>query len=87
MTSKIRGNRLLFVGLIAEITLILLIVYTPWGNTIFGTAPIPVVVWLFALPFAIGMLLLEEARKWVVRRSASRQPDAALLIPAHRRSA
>jgi len=37
------------------------------GNTIFGTAPIPLSTWLFILPFAVVMLVLEELRKWFVR--------------------
>jgi len=45
----------------------LLIVYTPVGNAIYGTAPISAETWLFILPFAIAMLGLEELRKWLIR--------------------
>ena len=61
------SNRLILAGVAAEVALILLIVYTPMGNTIFGTAPIPLSTWLFILPFAVVMLVLEELRKWFVR--------------------
>ncbi len=61
------SNKLILAGIAAEITLIALIDYTPWGNVLFGTAPIPAVVWLFIIPFALGMLALEELRKWFVR--------------------
>ena len=50
--------------------LIALIVYTPWGNAVFGTAPLAAEVWLFALPFAVAMLVLEEGRKALMRRRA-----------------
>jgi magnesium-transporting ATPase (P-type) len=60
-------NKLLLVGIAVEIGIILFIDYTQWGNMIFGTAPIPLTLWLFVLPFALGMLVLEELRKWVVR--------------------
>jgi sodium/potassium-transporting ATPase subunit alpha len=50
-----------------EIGLILPINYTPWGNLIFGTAPIGGQVWLFMIPFAAGLLILEELRKRLVR--------------------
>jgi hypothetical protein len=53
---------------LTEVGLILFIVYTAWGNRLFGTAPIAGEVWLFVLPFALGMLLLEELRKGFVRR-------------------
>jgi sodium/potassium-transporting ATPase subunit alpha len=66
------SNPLLLLGVGVEILLILLIDYTPWGNAAFGTAPIPLAVWLFMLPFALALLLLEEARKGWVRARGSR---------------
>ena len=61
-------NRLLLWGVVLEMTLILSIVYTPWGHLVFGTAPLASAVWLFILPCALGMLLLEEARKGLVNQ-------------------
>jgi hypothetical protein len=46
----------------------LLIDYTTWGNIIFGTAPIEMRVRLFVITFAVGMAILEELRKWLVRK-------------------
>jgi calcium-translocating P-type ATPase len=66
------GNRLILLGLLVEIALILLIDYSAVGNRLFGTAPITLDVWLFVVPFAAAMLLLEEARKHLVRRLSSR---------------
>lgn len=62
------ANRLILWGVVVELLLILLIDYSPLGNLVFGTAPIAGQVWLFMLPFAIGMVLLEEMRKWLVSR-------------------
>ncbi len=67
-TSGLFTNKLILWGIIIEIVLILLIDYTPWGNLFFSTSPIPIAVWLFAVPFAIGMLVLEEVRKSLARR-------------------
>jgi calcium-translocating P-type ATPase len=64
----LRGNSLLLWGIGIELILVLAIAYTPWGNAAFGTAPIGARVWLFLLPFAAGMLALEEVRKGLVRR-------------------
>jgi calcium-translocating P-type ATPase len=61
------SNPLLLWGIAIELLLILAIDYTPWGNILFGTAPIPARVWLFVIPFALGMLMLEEVRKGLVR--------------------
>ena len=61
-------NKLILYGIIFELALLLLIDYTPWGNVLFGTAPISRSVWLLIIAFMPVMLLLEELRKWLVRR-------------------
>ncbi len=68
VTTGIMGNRLIWGGVVIEVLLVLAIDYTPWGNLIFGTAPIPSQVWLFVFPLAGAMLFAEEARKWIARR-------------------
>lgn len=80
------ANPLICWGIAAEVLLILCIDYTPVGNAIFGTAPIPLAAWLFALPFAFALLALEELRKWLVRHFL--KPPTACLThlrhePAH----
>lgn len=67
-STGILGNRLIVWGVVLEVALVLLIDYTTWGNIIFGTAPIEMRVWLFVIPLAIGMAVLEELRKWLVRK-------------------
>lgn len=67
-TVRLLDNRTILWGIVLEITLILAIGYTPWGNLIFGTALIALEVWLFVLSFAFRMLLLEKVRKWVASR-------------------
>jgi calcium-translocating P-type ATPase len=62
------SNKLIVSGIALEIAIILLIDYTPWGNALFGTAPISGQVWLFIIPFALGMIALEETRKAILRR-------------------
>jgi sodium/potassium-transporting ATPase subunit alpha len=62
------SNRLLLIGIVVEIGVIMLIDYTPVGNVVFGTAPIPPSVWLLMIPGATAMLFIEEFRKWLVRR-------------------
>ena len=71
------SNKLILAGLATEILLIALIDYTPWGNALFGTAPIPLAVWLFIIPFALAMLALEELRKRLLRAC----PDGPATAP------
>ncbi|MEN6630243.1 MAG: cation-transporting P-type ATPase, partial [Sulfuricella sp.] len=62
------SNPLVWAGIATEIVLILVIDYAPWGNWVYGTAPIGLDVWLFVIPFAFAMLVLEEIRKWATRK-------------------
>ena len=64
-SGQLFDNRIILWGIALEIALVLVIVYTTWGNLIFGTAPLSLEVWLFVLPLALGMLLLEELRKFI----------------------
>ena len=66
------SNPMLLAGLALELALLLLILYTPWGNALFGTAPLTASVWLFVLPLALLMGLLEEGRKAFVRWQCAR---------------
>jgi calcium-translocating P-type ATPase len=83
----ITSNRLILWGIAVELVLLLAIVYTPGGNALFGTAPLTAGTWLFVLPFALGLLTLEEVRKAVVRRCAGSglRTDAVPPHPAQRR--
>ncbi|HSD60978.1 MAG TPA: cation-translocating P-type ATPase C-terminal domain-containing protein, partial [Burkholderiales bacterium] len=81
------ANPLLLLGIAVEIALILAIVYTPWGNAVFGTAPITVEAWLFMLPFALGMLALEEIRKFFARRLGGNAQARLHLSGAPQRAA
>jgi sodium/potassium-transporting ATPase subunit alpha len=62
------SNRLIFAAIMAEVLLQVLIVYHPFGNKLFGTAPIDLHVWLILIPFSVGLLAAEELRKFYVRR-------------------
>jgi len=70
-SRRYRRNRLILYGIIFELTLLLLITYTPWGNLLFGTAPIGS-VWLLIIALMPVMLLFEELRKMLLRRRATK---------------
>jgi sodium/potassium-transporting ATPase subunit alpha len=62
------SNRLVLVGIAAELALTGFIIYTPPGNAIFGCAPIGITIWLLLIPFALLLLAADETRKYFVRR-------------------
>jgi sodium/potassium-transporting ATPase subunit alpha len=72
LSFGVLSNPLLLAGWLLEGVLLLLITYTPWGNQLFGTAPLGLDVWLLVLPLALLMGLLEEGRKawlrWQIKR-------------------
>lgn len=61
------SNPLILWGIAFELALLGAIVYTPWGQALFGTAALPLEIWLCVLPFAAAMLALEEGRKILIR--------------------
>jgi calcium-translocating P-type ATPase len=61
------SNPLILWGIAFELALLAAIVYTPWGQDLFGTAALPLEVWLYVLPFAAAMFVLEEGRKLLQR--------------------
>lgn len=71
------SNSLLFWAIAVELGLLLFALYTPWGNQLFATQPLPLSVWLLAAGCGLLMVLLEELRKWLLRRYERR--NAATL--------
>ena len=67
------GNRLLWVGIASEIGLLLLIVYVPFLQKVFGTSGFPLEGWLFLIAWAPALLLADEARKAVLRWREDRE--------------
>jgi sodium/potassium-transporting ATPase subunit alpha len=62
------SNRLLLWGITTELIVLAFILYTPWGNAIFGTSPLP--AWIFG-PLVLGAMALlaaEEGRKFIVKK-------------------
>ncbi len=74
-STGLLGNRLILGGVALELALLALFVYTGFGNTAPGTAPLEAGARLIVLPFALGMAVLEEARKWLARRAARRREE------------
>jgi sodium/potassium-transporting ATPase subunit alpha len=62
------SNRLVIIGIVVEVILAAFIVYHPFGNRIFGTAPLGLDVWLILFPFSILLLAAEELRKVYIRK-------------------
>jgi magnesium-transporting ATPase (P-type) len=60
-------NRLLWIGIVSELMVIFLIVYTPLFQKIIGTQAFSLYNWLFLFALAPSLLAADECRKWLIR--------------------
>ena len=63
------GNGLVWFGISVELFILALALYTPAGNLLLGTAPLPLTVWPVLLLGALLLFCLEEGRKLLIRHS------------------
>jgi magnesium-transporting ATPase (P-type) len=62
------SNRLIWVGVATELVIVVAVVYAPPLQAIVGTEAFPVIAWLPLVALSPLLMLLDEARKAVVRR-------------------
>lgn len=62
------NNRLIWIGIISELVLVVLLIYVPFFQAIFDTSAFPLRNWVFLFAWTPLLLLLDEVRKWWVRR-------------------
>jgi magnesium-transporting ATPase (P-type) len=66
-------NRLILLGIGAELGILLALILVPPLRAVFGLAPLALREWWVLLLFPVVMLLLEEARKGLRRSVAQRR--------------
>ncbi len=62
------SNRYINIGLIVEVLLLLALIYVPFLNGVFGTAPISLVEWLYLIFIPFIVFGIEEGRKKLLRK-------------------
>jgi magnesium-transporting ATPase (P-type) len=77
------SNRLVLLGIAAEIGILVGLILVPPLRDVFGLAPLGVAEWGLLLLFPPAMLVLEETRKWVVRKSATISRRGQPLLCSH----
>jgi sodium/potassium-transporting ATPase subunit alpha len=60
-------NLKLFPAIIFALLIAIFFLYVPKFQQVFGNAPVPVEHWFLPMAFGMGLLLLDEGRKWSVR--------------------
>ena len=68
-------NRYINAGLVIEVLILLAIIYIPFLNGIFNTAPISWVEWLYLICIPFIVFGVEEIRKKIMRKKRSKRSD------------
>jgi len=61
------NNRLIWIGIVSELVIVAVLIYTPFLQGIFGTAAIPLQYWPFLFAWTPLLLVADELRKIFVR--------------------
>jgi sodium/potassium-transporting ATPase subunit alpha len=64
---KERRNPWLIVSILISLAIAIFVTEVPGIQSLFGTASIPIEFWLLPLPLALGILVMDEIRKLIVR--------------------
>ncbi|KDN43106.1 K, P-type ATPase [Tilletiaria anomala UBC 951] len=62
-----RRNLWIFLGIFISLGIAIFVVEVPGIQTLFGTASIPIRFWLMPIPLGLGVLIVDEVRKLLVR--------------------
>ena len=67
-TRQFWDNSMITIGIIFEIALFLCLSYVPVLQSVFQTAPLNAHNWYFLMAIPIPLILIDEFRKWILRR-------------------
>lgn len=62
-----RRNLWLFLGMLASLVTAIIVTEVPWFNQVMQTAPVPIKFWFLPVPFAVGVIVMDDIRKLIVR--------------------
>jgi sodium/potassium-transporting ATPase subunit alpha len=63
---------MVLIGIASEMLILAFIIFHPFANTIFNTAPIPLEYILLAVPFALLLFAADEIRKYLISHGSTR---------------
>jgi magnesium-transporting ATPase (P-type) len=72
------SNRMVFAGIAFELVFAALLIYVPFFQKIFGTAPVGWEAWLVLFAFTPFVFVVEEGRKAIVRRIRAYRPTRSV---------
>ena len=75
--TSIARNRWILVGIIAQVSILSFLVYVPLMQGWFGTTALGIADWLYLLQITLAVIIIEEIRKFFVRRFSKKTEDLA----------
>lgn len=66
--TGLKSNKWIWVGIASQVTILSLIIYVPFLQTVFGTGAIGLADWGYLALLAVIVISVEEVRKWFSRR-------------------
>lgn len=66
--NKLTQNYYLFPAILFSLVMAFFWLYIPPLQTVLATTPVPVEHWFLPMAFGVGLLLLDEGRKFAVRK-------------------
>ncbi|MBT0159821.1 cation-transporting P-type ATPase [Candidatus Bathyarchaeota archaeon A05DMB-2] len=66
--SRLSANKWIIVGIVAQLSILSFLIYVPYIRPFFGTAPLGFGDWVFLASLAVVVVVVEEIRKFFVRR-------------------
>jgi sodium/potassium-transporting ATPase subunit alpha len=62
-----RRNLWLFLGMLASLVTAIIVTEVPWFQQVMQTGPVPIRHWFLPLPLALGIIVMDDVRKLIVR--------------------
>lgn len=75
--SSLAKNKWIIWGIIAQLSILAILVYVPFLQPIFGTSPLTAIDWLYLLALALVVIVAEEIRKVFSRHFTKTAEDLA----------
>ena len=73
--TSLKTNKWIIAGIVAQLSILSLLVYVPLLQNVFGTQPLNLTDWLFLISLALAVVFAEEIRKFFVRRFGKTAED------------
>lgn len=68
-TVGVFSNKKILLGIFAEIVILILIIYVPFLQKVFGTSTIGIKEWIFLISIPAPLIAIEELRKLLIRKT------------------